>query len=105
MKLTTNNASRLRADLKDVAHDIEQLLHDMSDVTEEEFESFRMQGRSRLRAARDRLDRMSQGAAVRMREFGGRTQEYVHDNPWRVIGVAAATAYLMGMLFRSRAHR
>lgn len=102
MKFTTNNAARLRADLQGMAHDIEQLLHNMGDATEEEFGTLRMRGRSRLHAARERLDRVGHGAAVRLRDVGGRTQDYVQHNPWRVIGIAAATAYLMGMLIRSR---
>lgn len=102
MRISTSNASRLKADLRNVAHDIERVLHNMSEAAEDRTGNLRLRARERLSSARDRLDDLGHGAALRAREVGGRTQHYVHENPWRVLGAAVATAYLVGWLMRSR---
>lgn len=101
MKLA-NNSARVRANLQNMARDIEHLLQDMSDATGEQVDTVRSRTRAGLRAARGRLGEMEHDTARRLRVAGERTQDYVRRNPWRVVGAAAAVAYLVSVLIRSR---
>jgi ElaB/YqjD/DUF883 family membrane-anchored ribosome-binding protein len=101
MKLATNN-TRLRSELRHLAQDIEHLLHNMTDATEEHVDTVRSRTRAGLNATRERLGDMGHGTARQLRAVGSRTSGYVRRNPWRVVGVAVAAAYLLGVLVRSR---
>lgn len=101
MKLA-NNTARVRANLQHMGRDIERLLQDMGDATEERVDTVRSRTRAGLRATRERLGEMEHDTARRLRAVGGRTQDYVRSNPWRVVGAAVAVAYLVSVLVRSR---
>lgn len=85
---------RLKADLRMIAEDIDQLLRDVSLGAGERGGEFRR----RLQGARERLDRLEQGAADQLHEATVRTGRFVHEQPWRVVGAAAAVAFVLGML-------
>ena len=55
-----------------------------------------------LRSAQKRLAGASDEVAVRARAAADATDEYVHENPWQAIGIAAGVAFLVGYLIGRR---
>lgn len=89
----------LKEDLRVVAEDIEQLLDDVGHTAGEQNEKLRR----RLHAVRERLARLEHRATERLRKVSARSNRYVHEKPWGVVGAAAGMAFLLGML-STRSH-
>lgn len=93
-------SEHLKEDLRIVAEDIEQLLDDAKEGAGEKNEKLRR----RLHAVRERLTRLEDEAAGRLRAASARSRRYVHEKPWGVVGATAALSFLLGML-STRSHR
>lgn len=83
--------NQLRQNLHHVVDDIEKLLQDMSDTTGEQAGDLKWRAGKQLHEARERLSAASQ-----------RTQDYVQQHPWAVIGGTTAMAFLLGMISKTR---
>jgi ElaB/YqjD/DUF883 family membrane-anchored ribosome-binding protein len=93
--------AQLVDDFKQVVSDSEALLRAMASVPGEKAIAMRANVEERLGAARERL-RELQGAAVEKTTAAARaTDEYVHENPWTLIGAAALIGLLVGLAIRS----
>jgi ElaB/YqjD/DUF883 family membrane-anchored ribosome-binding protein len=96
------NAARdqLLEDFHKVVSDTESLLRAMASVPGEKAGALRATVEENLNAAKKRV-RELQGAAVEKTTAAARvTDEYVHDNPWMLIGVAAAVGFVFGLMAR-----
>ena len=58
----------------------------------------------RVRAIRARVEEARDAAAERARVAAKQADGWVHDNPWRTVGVAAAVGSLLGWALGRRAH-
>lgn len=56
----------------------------------------------RLRHARTRLGELEEQFLSEARERAEAADRYVHENPWRTIGIAAALAFALGALVGRR---
>jgi len=98
--------ARLRRDLNSVASQVETLLGRLGD-----------EGADRLQTLRERVGDLAGGLTAGARDTlsglpttvrsGARraatvTDDYVHSNPWRVIGIGAAVGLLVGYLVSRR---
>jgi|GraSoi_2013_40cm_1033754.scaffolds.fasta_scaffold111006_2 ElaB/YqjD/DUF883 family membrane-anchored ribosome-binding protein len=89
-------------DFNKVVTDTEALLRALASVPGEKTASLRASVEENLGAAKKRV-RELRGAAVEKTAAAARaTDEYVHDNPWPVIGVAAAVGLIVGLLLSDR---
>ena len=52
----------------------------------------------RLKTTRHKLQTLEDVAVAKTKEAAAVTDEYVHENPWRAIGIAAALGAIVGML-------
>lgn len=82
--MNKREVNRLKADLRYVVDDIEHALQ------------------SAAGAAGDRAGVLKTRAADRTRAVAHRGNAYVHDNPWVLVGVAAAAAFAIGWLAHRR---
>lgn len=96
------DADRLRNNLRAVVDNVEQALHHMSDATGEEVGELRSRADRRLHDAHDNLAEMEHRAAARLRRTGRRTQTYVHDHPWQLLGGLTIAAVALSLLVRAR---
>ncbi|HZQ59852.1 MAG TPA: DUF883 domain-containing protein, partial [Casimicrobiaceae bacterium] len=62
----------------------------------------REQFRSQLATARARVNDYTDMARARGREAAIMADDYVHDNPWAAIGVAAGVGFVLGALISRR---
>jgi ElaB/YqjD/DUF883 family membrane-anchored ribosome-binding protein len=84
----------LKEDLRVIAGDVEHLMRDVAAGAGERGDEFRQ----RLHGVRERLTRLEQQATGRVREASDRAQRYVHEQPWIVVGAAAAAAFVFGLI-------
>jgi len=90
------------ADLKAVVHDAEALLRATSSQTGEKIQEARAHAEDSLRQAKARLTQVEEEALKRARELADATEEYVRDNPWQSVGIAAGIGLVLGLLISRR---
>lgn len=93
---------KLVEDLKVVMQDAEALLKATSAQTGEKLQEVRARAEESLRKAQARLSQMEEEAVKRAREVADVTKEYVRDNPWQSVGIAAGVGLLVGLLLSRR---
>jgi ElaB/YqjD/DUF883 family membrane-anchored ribosome-binding protein len=96
------NTDQLVADLKTVMQDAEALLKATSTVTGEKIQEVRARAEESLRQARTRLTEVEEEAMRRAREIADAADEYVHENPWQSVGIAAGIGLVLGLLIARR---
>ncbi len=89
-------------DFATVLHETEDLLKKASHETGERAKDLRAQVDAKLLAAKLRLQELQGEAVDRAKDAARATDDYVRDNPWQAIGVAAAVGFLVGMLVSRR---
>lgn len=72
----------------------EALVAATADVGEGKIVDLRESLQAELEAARDQLDRLE----IDLKERATSVDDYVHENPWQAIGVAAAAGVLVGAI-------
>ena len=93
---------KLIADVKLVIADTEELLRATAGQAGEKIADIRAKTQDRLSAAK--IKRADAEAAVvdKARQCGRVADDYVHDNPWRSVGVAAGFGFIVGLLIGRR---
>jgi len=93
---------KLMQDLKLVAHDVEELLKATANQTGEKIAAARARAEESLRGAQKHLFEAGDEAAARARAAADATDDYVHDNPWQAVAIAAGVAFIIGLLLGRR---
>lgn len=96
------NTDQLVSDLKTVMQDAESLLKATSALTGEKVQEARAKAEESLRQAKVRLSEVEEEALRRAKEVAEAADEYVHDNPWQSVGIAAGVGLLVGLLLARR---
>lgn len=96
------STDQLVADLKTVVEDAEALLKATSTLTGEKIQEVRARAEESLRQARVRLTEVEEEAMRRAREVAEATDEYVRENPWQSVGIAAGVGLVLGLLLARR---
>jgi len=89
-------------DFSAVLAEAEDLLKKASNETGDRARDLRSQVESKLLSAKLRLQEFQGDAMDRARVAARTTDDFVHDNPWQVIGAAAAIGFLAGLLMNRR---
>lgn len=91
-------------DLKNVVGDANALIGNVAAATTDELLTARTKLEARLAQTKTRLLDASAALTAKARCSADATDEYVRNNPWKVLGVAAAAGAVIGaMLSRRRA--
>ena len=89
-------------DFSTMLTEAEDLLRRAGNETGERAKDLRAQVEAKLLAAKLRLQELEGEAMDRAKAAARYTDDYVHDNPWRAIGAAAAAGFLIGLLLNRR---
>ena len=89
-------------DFGDTLSEAQDLLAKAADETGARASDLRSQVAAKLTAAKLKLQDLQDEAVDRAKAAAQVTDEYVHDNPWRAIGVATAVGFLAGVLVSRR---
>jgi len=86
---------KLMEDLKAVVADAEELLKATADQTGERIAAARGKAEESLKVAKARLDEQEAALMVKTKAVAKATEDYVRDNPWKAVGIAAAAGFLL----------
>lgn len=92
------SSDKLMRDLRMVLEDAEELLRATAGQAGEKVSEARARAEESIRMARAALGEMGDEALERTREAVASADDYVRDNPWTAVGIAAAIGLVVGML-------
>ena len=95
---TTNADNELKA----LVRDAQALFDEATAAGGAKAEELRAQGMKMLDHAIAAAHDLQETAMRKGRKIAHDTEEYVHDNPWRAIGIAGVAGLLIGMLIAKR---
>lgn len=96
------NKEKLVADLRQVISDAEELMRATAHQTDGKITELRERIGENLRQARYKLADAEEAIKAKTREVARATDDYVHENPWKAIGVAAGAGLIVGLLIGRR---
>lgn len=100
--LTTVQRDKLMGDLRLVIADAEELLRMTADQAGEGAAELRSRVQGRIQQAKADLAHLQEVAIAKVKAAGHATDEFVHENPWKSIGVAAGAGLVIGLLIGRR---
>lgn len=100
--LSTANKQKLVADMKVVVADAEEILRATAGVAGDKMGDLRERISERLRDAKLRIADAEAALVDRTKAAARATDDYVHENPWRAVGLAAAVGLLLGVVIGRR---
>jgi ElaB/YqjD/DUF883 family membrane-anchored ribosome-binding protein len=99
---TTATKEKLAQDLKIVISDAEELLRATANQAGEKASAAREKIQDSLRNAKVQLAEFEDILIDQGKQAARATDEYVHDHPWRAVGIAAGVGLIIGMLISRR---
>lgn len=103
--MTTDNAvtkEKLVQDFKVVVSDAEELLRATANQAGEKVAVAREKVQESLRRAKVKLAEAEEILIDKGKQAARVTDEYVHDNPWSAVGIAAGIGFMIGLLIGRR---
>jgi ElaB/YqjD/DUF883 family membrane-anchored ribosome-binding protein len=100
--LTEAQRDRLMADLRVVVADAEELLRLGAEQTGAAASEWRARVEARIADAKAAMRDLQDSAIARAKAAGQAADNFVHENPWKAIGVAAGVGLLVGLLIGRR---
>ena len=92
------STDKLMHDLRLVMEDAEALLNATAGQAGEKVSEVRAKAEDSIRAAREALAEAGDEALERTREAVASADEYVRENPWAAVGIAAGIGLVVGLL-------
>ncbi|OQP31881.1 MULTISPECIES: DUF883 family protein [Pantoea] len=96
------SSENLRAELKNLADTLEEVLSSTTDKSKGELDKLRQKARVALDSSREKLGDSGEYLAQTTREAAQKADGYVRDNPWHGVGIGAAIGVAIGMLISRR---
>ena len=100
--LSSASKQKLVSDMKVVVADAEEILRATAGVAGDKMGDLRERIGERLRDAKLRLADAEAALVDRTKAAARATDDFVHENPWRAVGVAAAVGLLLGGIIGRR---
>ena len=101
-QMTVANKEKLVADLKVVISDTEELLRATAGAAGEKANELRERLSVRLRDAKERVQDIEAALIDKTKAAARATDDFVHEQPWKAVGVAAALGLALGVLIGRR---
>lgn len=89
---------KLMQDLRVVVADAEELLRATAGQAGEKAAAARERIQESLVVAKERLVAAERAVVEKTKQAAKATDEYVHENPWKSVGIAAGVGLIIGML-------
>lgn len=93
---------KLVQDLKAVVSDAEELLRATANQAGEKISAARERIQDSMHRAKVKLADAEVVMLDKTKEVARATDEYVHENPWKAVGIAAGVGFLVGLLISRR---
>ena len=96
--MTSSSYKTVRNDMKNLVKEAQELFREAAATTGDKAEDLRSKGLGLLEAAVDAAQNAQALAIEKGKEVAKRTDDYVHDNPWRSIAISAGIGLLVGLV-------
>ena len=96
------NKEKLVSDLKVVISDTEELLRATAGAAGEKVGDLRERLAIRLRDTKERIVDLEVALVDKTKAAARATDDFVHEEPWKAVGVAAAVGLALGVLIGRR---
>lgn len=100
--VTQVSKEKLIADFKVVVADTEELLRATAGQAGEKVAEIRAKAQDHLARAKVKLAEAETAVVDKAKEVGRAADDYVHENPWGSVGIAAGVGFLIGLLVGRR---
>ncbi len=100
--MTAAQKDKLMSDLRVVITDAEEMLRMTADEVGEGAAGLRNRVQARMNQAKVDLVHLQEAAVAKAKAAGHATDEFVHENPWKSIGIAAGVGLVVGLLIGRR---
>ena len=101
-EMSVANKEKLVSDLKVVISDTEELLRATAGAAGEKVGDLRERLAIRLRDAKERIVDLEVALVEKSKAAARATDDFVHEEPWKAVGVAAAVGLALGVLIGRR---
>lgn len=98
----TRTGSAMRRELSDFFDDVEELIARATHTKDEDIARIRSKVEASLSNARDSAGRMAKRVQRGVGDAARSTDEFVHDQPWTMMGVAALIGLAVGVALGRR---
>lgn len=96
--MKSSSLKTTRGDMKSLVKDAQELFNEATNATGERADELRNRGLQLLDSALTRAHEVQAAAVESGKEVAERTDEYVHENPWRAVAISAGVGLLVGIL-------
>jgi len=100
--MVTNNIKTVRNDMKTLVKDAQDLLREASLASGDRADELRARGLAMLETAMDKAHELQALAVEKGKAAAHTTDEFVHEHPWKAVGIAAGIGLVLGMLISRR---
>jgi ElaB/YqjD/DUF883 family membrane-anchored ribosome-binding protein len=100
--LSAINKEKLVSDMKIVVADAEEILRATASVAGEKVGELRERIQDRLRDAKIRIADAEAALVDKTKAAARATDDFVHENPWRAVGISAGIGLLLGIIIGRR---
>lgn len=101
-QMSVANKEKLVSDLKVVISDTEELLRATAGAAGDKVGELRERLGVRLRDAKERIQDLEAAVIDKTKAAARATDDFVHEEPWKAVGVAAALGLALGVLIGRR---
>ena len=102
IEMSNSSKQKLVSDMKVVVSDAEEILRATAGVAGEKMVDLRERIGERLRDAKLRIADAEAALLDKTKAAARATDDYVNDNPWRAVGIAAGIGLLLGVIIGRR---
>jgi ElaB/YqjD/DUF883 family membrane-anchored ribosome-binding protein len=102
MKSLNASKDRFMEEMRAVVEDAEALLNATTDQAGDGASAARARIEKSLHVVKERLIDAEEAVIHRTKQAAKVTDQYVHDNPWKAIGITACAGIIVGMLIARR---
>ena len=100
--MLTSNIKTVRNDMKTLVKDAQDLLREASLATGEKADELRAKGLALLELATEKAHEVQALAVEKGKVAAQTTDEFVHEHPWKAVGIAAGVGLVVGLLISRR---
>ena len=94
--------SAISQEFQDFLADIETLFQSTTSLTGEDLDQAKTQINERIAAAKAKVEEVSDSVTYQARKTIAMADNYVHEQPWKAVGVGVGVGILLGLIFKRR---
>ncbi len=95
---TKSTLKTVRNDMKTLVKDAQELFKEAATATGDKAEELRNKGLTLLETAVEAAQEAQAAAIEKGKIVAARTDDYVHENPWRAVAISAGVGLLVGLV-------